>query len=559
MSSSKRSSKTKAISLQDSGFHAIPAQAREQQYQESGYRPCRNLTEKLPPHLEAKMRVWTDEFKFADIFPPPNNLPALIEELKSDLIQVPVLGHDGQVTDIYSKIESEKDLLSKDDKNLIFSCLAVARQAFIKMEGPGKTAPSAMSYQWMNWKHTRSEIDQVLEAARLLQLTQRETRDAILASIFSDSIKTRKNFIVHNIHGAQGGALALSYFLNPASAEDLDSIERIVRAVREHQITPPQFMANVVAILISNKLNFGYFTPEAMNEKHDDSSDMVREVVRNIYNKIDQPFNKAHLSKDLRTIDFTPAERQLLLNIGIEEWYVPHPDDPASRIAHAVIAGDHSINYNHPEGFAKIALIRGPDTEAIFEDPTIHHSLDSAIASFADSFRCLRPEVQKLTISGLRRTQRAIERVNSIMIEMFNGIIIGPKELHKNSGIERMTLALQRASNKNPNLFNVSAGSISESGREYFTRTVLRIGNILQEWYDQHEELPFTPKDKRSSMPGAGELPFWNAPLKYPRRDENGQLKLDELTELERRQFKFARHVREIAVELLRAEQWIYE
>ncbi|MFX6027756.1 hypothetical protein ABTE84_20620, partial [Acinetobacter baumannii] len=83
------------------------------------------------------------------------------------------------------------------------------------------------------------------------------------------------------------------------------------------------------------------------------------------------------------------------------------------------IAGDHCINYNHPEGFAKIALLRGPDCDPLFQDDTIHRSLASAVASFSDSYRILRAEIQPMAISGLRRTKRAVEKVTAIMRELF--------------------------------------------------------------------------------------------------------------------------------------------
>ncbi len=46
---------------------------------------------------------------------------------------------------------------------------------------------------------------------------------------------------------------ALSYFMDFTNADVIKSVERITRAVKEHQIAPPQFMANVVAILLSKK------------------------------------------------------------------------------------------------------------------------------------------------------------------------------------------------------------------------------------------------------------------------------------------------------------------
>jgi hypothetical protein len=502
---------------------------------------------------DQKMLSLTDNHRFKSFFEPPVDIAASLKAMRKDLSDVPVLGIDGKVTDVYAKFEADKKL-SAEDKELIWKCLALVREAFLRLENIDPTiskAPRRGGYQWnMNWKHIRAEIDQVLEAAKLLGLNPTETRDAIIASIFSDSIKTKGNFIVHNIHGAQGAAQALSYFLDTRDADNLASIERIVRAVREHQIAPPEFMARVVSILISKKLQGkGEVKTDTVCGSGQNGS------VGRIYTKISDPFNKEHLNPDLTRIAFDDEEHKLLALIEIEEWYVPHPDNPDSMIAHAVIAGDHSINYNHPEGFAKIALIRGPDTEAIFEDPTVLHSLDSAVNSFADSFRVIRPEVHSLAISGLRRTKTAVERVTAIMRELFSGIIIGPKET-PTTGIDKVLQAIGKAHEKDPELFTVEHKRISDAGRNYTDKAVEHVGSLLQHWFDAYGSIPFNPKD--TIEPGAGKLPYWNTSLKYPDRDDNGQVDLKTLNELERRQFAFAERIREIAVELLRAEQWIF-
>lgn len=502
---------------------------------------------------EKQLCSLTDNYRFKAYFQPPVDMQASIKAMRKDLSEVPVLGKDGKVTDVFAKFEADK-LMSASDKEMIWKCLALVREAFLRVENVDPSVgkpPVRGGYQWnMNWKHIRAEIDQVLEAAKLLNLNAAETRDAIIASIFSDAIKTKSNFIVHNIHGAYGAAQALSYILDVRDPENLEAIEEIARAVREHQIAPPEFMARVVTILIQKKLQ----------GRGENKTDTICDIgqggaIERIYSKIADPFNKNHLNAELTKIAFDDEERRLLELIEIYEWYVPHPENPQSRIAHAVIAGDHSINYNNPEGFAKIALIRGPDTEAIFEDPTVLHSLDSAVNSFADSFRVIRPEVHSLALSGLRRTKTAVERVTRIMRELFSGIIIGPRE-EQTTGIQKVLQAIEKAHDKEPDLFTVEHKRISGAGREYHDKVVEHIGDLLQDWFDTQGSIPFNPKDKVE--PGALKLPYWNAPLKYPDRDEQGRVDLSTLNELQRKQFAFAEKIREIAVELLRAEQWIF-
>jgi hypothetical protein len=499
-------------------------------------------------------------FPYAEFYLVPDDLFESLKELREDLAHVPVRGENGQVSHIYDKIE-QTSLLNREDKDLIWKCLSIVRNAFKSLEETRANRKEEKGYQWnMNWKHVRAEIDQVLEASRLLKLDPTRTRDAILASIFSDCAKNRKNFIVHNIHGAQAAELVLSQLLDCSNESDKSTIERVARAVREHQIAPPEFMASVVAIMICHRQALAHFDFLAddgeIDSEGNDADQKSKRLVRSIFKKITSPFEKSHLTPDLATIDFSPAERQLLVNIGIDQWYVPHPDIPDSVIAHAVIAGDHSVNYNHPEGLAKIALLRGPDTEEIFKDPTIHHSLESALKSFGDSFRVIRPEVQSLAVDGLRKTVQALGRVIAIMSELFSGLVSGPQ-----AGTFKpvaTATALARARAKDPQSFSLEEDNIPERAQPKLEAAFNKVDAILDTWYQNYGEIPFSPKNEVDAKPGPGPLPFWNAPLTYPPRDESGELIIDSLSELEQRQFLFASHIREIAVELLRAETWFF-
>jgi len=490
----------------------------------------------------------TNNFLWQDRLPEPDDLERLRSELFADLVDVPVILKDGTAANVFQKIDAD-DFLSREDKELVWNCLAMVRRMFWVLE----QTETQRGYQWnMNWKHTRAELDQVYDAAKILKLTPKETRDALIASIFSDAIKSRGNFIIHNVHGAQAAVMVLSYFLDAGKSTVRKSMERIERATKEHQIAPPEFMATVVAIMLHHKHRLKRFDPEGPS-----NSGTKPRTIYGIYQKIKDPFNLAHLNEARDLIDFHESERTLLKTIGIEEWYVPHPANPDARIAHAVIAGDHSINYNHPEGFAKIALLRGPDTESIFEDPTIHHSLESAVQSFADSFKVIRPEVQGLALKGLRRTKTAVERVITVMVELFNGITVGPKP-DTFCGHTAIETAIDRAHDKHPELYTAEACALSDHGSTQVERALVRVGTIMDDWYKTHKNIPFNPKVSDFDEPGPGKLPFWNCPLKYPGRNDDGSLDLESLTELELKQFLFAEKIREIVVELLRAEQWIF-
>src|SRR5689334_21868853 len=66
--------------------------------------------------LSEQLGRLTDNFRFQDIFPPPKNIDKSLESLKADLLDVPVRGADGKVTNVYNKIEAD-DLLTREDKD----------------------------------------------------------------------------------------------------------------------------------------------------------------------------------------------------------------------------------------------------------------------------------------------------------------------------------------------------------------------------------------------------------------------------------------------------------
>ena len=98
-----------------------------------------------------------------------------VTALRADLADVPVLCADGKVTNVYHKIESEA-LLKRPDKDIIWRCLTLVREAYLKLE-TAETDGAHRGYQWnMNWKHTRAELDQVYEASKILKLSSDEMR-----------------------------------------------------------------------------------------------------------------------------------------------------------------------------------------------------------------------------------------------------------------------------------------------------------------------------------------------------------------------------------------------
>ena len=82
---------------------------------------------------EEKRNSTLSDLALSNLFVAPKNLDQSIRELVDDLAEVPVVGSDGLGTDIFKKIESDP-LLEADDKKLVWSCLAVVRDAFINLD-----------------------------------------------------------------------------------------------------------------------------------------------------------------------------------------------------------------------------------------------------------------------------------------------------------------------------------------------------------------------------------------------------------------------------------------
>ena len=143
------------------------------------------------------------------------------------------------------------------------------------------------------------------------------------------------------------------------------------------------------------------------------------------------------------------------------------------------------------------------------------------------------------------------------MTELFNGVTVGPRE-EGDRGYSHIEAAIARAHEKHPALYEAQYISMSEDGTIYVEEALRKVGGIMDDWYKNYGKIPFTPKDEHANEPGPGRLPFWNSPLKYPRRLEDGSLDMESLADLEKKQFYFAEKIRHITVELLRAEQWIF-
>lgn len=380
-------------------------------------------------------------------------------ELREDLRDVPVKASDGKVVDVYDKIMSQPDsVLRSDQKARIMHVLQEARTKFYEIDNSLPADHPDKGYQIVNWKHTRGEVDQVLEASKLSKekMTPEQIEDAVLASIFSDSVKSPKNFITHHLDAARAAEEILPSYFDPAKPGNAARIKGIVESIKEHQIGPPGFMGFMSQMFIRNSIKgeltagatktFGEKLPEAESKLMDsitakltkpsayavdgkvplteseaafmDSVGVARWKVEDsseidgIQQKISKPFENVAADKP-GVVDFNQRQHDYLKLLRIEDWHVPNEKTDWYSSSRRVIDGDSLINYATPDGWAKIAQIRGPGT--IFADKTIWDSLDSAKGSYKDAHSIISDAVKPLAEQGLARTEAAVRRVTPEM------------------------------------------------------------------------------------------------------------------------------------------------
>src|SRR5262249_41388095 len=362
---------------------------------------------------QARLDQLSNNHELADKFPAPSaeKMKELRAELDKELSsEVPVMGDDGKPTNLFDKL-MRSNKLDADQKTRILDALAEVKDAYYRIEAGVPADADAKGYQDVNWKHTRAEVDQVLDSAGKMGLSPVETENALFASIFSDSVKFAKgdpnnkpNFLIHNVDGAKAAAEVLPRYF----PGNLERIESIVHAVLEHQVAPPEFMSGIARLALEGRLGKTKDNPLPAEQQA---------VVDSIVEKIKKPMESPHVtdSDGASRIAFTEAERGLLKQIGVEEWFMPNVNNAWNKTSQAVINGDSLINYASPDGWAKIAAIRGPGKEPWFWDKTVFDSLESTQKSYDDAYSMLSEETKPLAEAGLKRTRGAIDRVKGEM------------------------------------------------------------------------------------------------------------------------------------------------
>lgn len=403
---------------------------------------------------------------------PPADPAAALERLRADLANERVTGFDGRSTTLAEKLERlPATVLDGPQKGRILSMLSEIYEMNVRLEnGIPKDAPNK-GYQMVNWQHTRTEVNEVLDAmlehnasaarAGKPLFTSAQIEDAIVAAAFSDSVKTagpKGNFYRHHLDGAEAARRVASRHHGGGAR-----VDGILAAIREHQIVPPQFMGDLArhGMVGSTKGALtGEFKKQFALELVNGEIDLASargKAFKGILDGLDaatalDPAKRAALAltdeqaalaralgrEDLggfcravngardrianplaqpRTADgtrvaFEPAEAAALRGIGIDDWWLPVKGSPHEALSTFVRIGDTRANYfSSPSGLAKILEIRGPGTP--FADNTVWDSVRSAQTSFDDALRVIPEEYHPVMREMRGRTLTALRETGA--------------------------------------------------------------------------------------------------------------------------------------------------
>jgi hypothetical protein len=155
--------------------------------------------------------------------------------------------------------------LSSHDSELVIKMMAEVRENYARQTKDGVISPE----QKGSWLHSIGEMAEVIDVAKIHGLNERQTRNAIIAALFSDSVKsgwsesTGGNFFTHHLDGARAADMAIDRhngyngFLDSWEGNNFEEIDRqeIRHAILEHQIGPPKFMGFAYSKEIADRLN----------------------------------------------------------------------------------------------------------------------------------------------------------------------------------------------------------------------------------------------------------------------------------------------------------------
>jgi hypothetical protein len=368
----------------------------------------------------------------------PEDLKAGVLQVESELKNVRTTGPDGREMSVYDSLRSDTTL-SDSQKDNVLENLARVREHFGGYRAGDQIHPDAQE----NWIHTQGELGHVLESARANHLSANETEDALLASMYSDSVKfgnpppqgAESNFLVHHLDGA----LAAKQVLGDREFAP-NRVAGIVQAIKEHQVAPPVFMAGMYYTGISGALDKLAASGEVPAEKIaqmratlENMSEQVgdRRVISGIAHA-DQV--RVQGENGYFEVPFTQQQQELLKLVGVDKWSVPVDPHMRSdfnqlpkadqdrlmsqfRVSQTLIDGDAIDNYASLGGASKIVALRRPGEE--FSDPTVWSALRSSDSSFKDAYTVMSAEGKRVADANFLTKAHALEdEQNGIRAQM---------------------------------------------------------------------------------------------------------------------------------------------
>jgi LysM repeat protein len=368
----------------------------------------------------------------------------------SELKDVRAIGGDGKATNAYDSLMTDTPLIEKKgilsvlenrkidaqneqilsqrlsdaQKQNILDNMSEIREHFASYRAGDRMHPDPE----VNWIHTQGEMAKVLEVGRKAGLKPDELEDALLASMYSDSVKfafpppkgADPNFFTHHLDGALAAHESLTRKGFPP-----ERVERIVQAIKEHQIAPPEFMGMLYlngkitpglnALLKDGKITQARFDElsavlKDMTVKGDDNINRLKPLAQ----VNDWP--KARNADGSWDLVLTPDQKELFKLAGVDSWKVPvNPVDTPGfkqlpkveqdalvskfKISSTLIDGDGVDNYATLGGASKIVAIRGPGTT--FRDGNVWKSIDSIDSSYKDTYSVLSPKGREVADASL--------------------------------------------------------------------------------------------------------------------------------------------------------------
>jgi len=357
-----------------------------------------------------------------------------------ELGDVRAIGADGNPTSAYDSLMSDPTLSDRQKANILDN-LAEVREHFASY----RSGDRMHSDPEVNWIHTQGELAKVLEAGRKKGLAADQMEDALLASMYSDSVKfafpppkgADANFFTHHLDGALAAHEALTKKGFP-----LERVDRIVQAIKEHQIAPPEFMGNLylnakIKPSLEAQLKSGAISPE----RHAELTKVLKEMTVVGPDNVPRlkPMAQVNDWPKVRNADgswevaLTPDQRELFKMAGIERWSTPvNPVETPGfkqlsmrdqeklvsqyKISTTLIDGDAVDNYATLGGASKIVTIRGPETN--FKDGNVWQSIDSIDSSYKDAYQVLSPEGRQLADASLAQRNALLNDENGIKAQM---------------------------------------------------------------------------------------------------------------------------------------------